>query len=118
MFPDHLRLPERLLIVLAGVLVLKVTTSVVSGYDDYFPPNFSSDFLRGRERYFFGAYQWAFYTHILSGPISLVLGLILIAERSRATFPRWHRYLGRVQAACVLLLVTPSGLWMAFHAAA
>ena len=112
------RLPERFLTLLAGVLVLKVTTSVVSGYEDYFPPNFSSDFLRGRDRYFFGVYQWAFYTHILSGPVSLILGLILIAERSRARFPRWHRYLGRVQVVCVLLLVTPSGLWMAFHAAA
>jgi hypothetical protein len=112
------RLPERFLTLLAGVLVVKVTTSVVSGYEDYFPPNFSSDFLRGRDRYFFGFYQWAFYTHILSGPVSLILGLILIAERSQARFPRWHRFLGRVQAACVLLLVTPSGLWMAFHAAA
>jgi hypothetical protein len=91
--------------------------AVVSGYVSYFPPNFASDFLRGRERYFFGVYQWAFYTHILSGPVSLILGLILIAERSQAYFPRWHRDLGRVQAVCVLLLVAPSGLWMAFHAA-
>src|SRR5690242_8249180 len=112
------RLPERPLTLLAGVLVLKVAMTVVSGYGSYFPPNFSSDFLRGRERYFFGVYQWAFYTHILSGPVSLILGLILIAERSQARFPRWHRYLGRVQAVCVLLLVAPSGLWMAFHAAA
>jgi uncharacterized membrane protein len=118
MFPNHPSLPERVLALCAGLLVLRVTTSVVSGYADYFPPDFASDFLRGRERYFLDFYQWAFYTHILSGPVSLILGLILIAERSRAYFPRWHRYLGRVQAACVLLLVAPSGLWMAFHAAA
>jgi hypothetical protein len=110
--------PERLCAALAVGLVVKVTVSVVSGYREYFPPNFGSDFLRGRERHFFGVYQWAFTAHILSGPVSLILGLILIWERSRLRFPKWHLYLGRVQVACVLLLVTPSGLWMASHAAA
>jgi hypothetical protein len=118
MRPHHPTLPERLLPLLAGVLILKVTTSVVSNYRNYLPPNFASDFLRGREDYFFGVYQWAFYTHIMSGPISLFLGLILIGERSRTRFPKWHRYLGRVQVGCVLLLVTPSGLVMAYNAAA
>ena len=118
MRPHHPTLPERILTLLAGVLILKVTASVVSNYHNYFPPNFASDFLRGRERHFLGVYQWAFYTHILSGPVSLILGLILIGERSRARFPKWHRYLGRLQVACVLLLVTPSGLWMAYYAAA
>jgi hypothetical protein len=74
--------------------------------------------LRGREGHFFGAYQWAFYTHIVSGPVALILGLILIGERLRTRFPKGHRYLGRLQVACVLFLVTPSGLWMAQHAAA
>jgi Predicted membrane protein (DUF2306) len=118
MFPSHPGLPQRLVTLCAGLLVVKVTATVVSGYRDYFPPDFASDFLRGRESHCFGVYQWAFYTHILSGPVSLILGLILIAERSRGYFPKWHRYLGRVQAVCVLLVVTPSGLWMAFHAAA
>ena len=106
------------MILLAGVLVIKVTISIVSNYLYYFPPNFASDFLRGRELYFFGVYQWAFYTHIVSGPVSLILGLILISERFRTRFPKWHRYLGRLQVACVLVLVTPSGLGMAYHAAA
>lgn len=110
--------PGRVLPLLAGVLVLKVTASVVSNYQSYLPPNFASDFLRGREPYFWGVYRWAFYTHILSGPVSLVLGLFLVGEWSRTRFPQWHRFLGRVQVACVLLLVTPSGLWMARYAAA
>src|SRR4051812_19734202 len=97
----------RILTLLAGVLILKVTASVLSNSQNYFPPNFTSDFLRGRERHFWGVYRWAFSTHILSGPVSLILGLILVDERSRARFPRWHRYLGRLQVACVLLLVTP-----------
>jgi hypothetical protein len=118
MRPHRPTLLERILVLLAGVLIFKVTSSVISHYHDYFPPDFASDFLRGREGHFRGAYRWAFYTHILSGPVSLIVGLILVAGVSRARFPTWHRQLGRLQVACVLLLVTPSGLWMAYHAAA
>ncbi|MGC8640439.1 MAG: DUF2306 domain-containing protein [Isosphaeraceae bacterium] len=108
-------IPERVLAVLAGVLVVKVTASVVSNYHDYIPPNFASDLLRGREGYFFGWYRWAFYCHILSGPVTLILGLVLVGERHRRRLPRWHRWLGWLQVACVVLLVTPSGLAMAWY---
>src|SRR3954451_17124032 len=112
------RRPERILSLLAGVLIIKVVISVLSNYHNYFPPDFATGFLRGRENHFSGLYRWAFYTHIVSGPVSLILGLILVGERPRTHFPAWHRRLGRLQVACVLLLVTPSGLWMARHAAA
>ena len=115
---DRFALPERILAFVAGALILRVTASIVSGYPGYFPPDFSSGFLRGREGHFWGAYRWAFYTHILSGPVSLVLGLFLVVSGTRARFPSWHRRLGRLQVACILLLVTPSGLWMATRAAA
>jgi Predicted membrane protein (DUF2306) len=118
MRPRHPTSPGRILAVLAGILIVKVTLNVVSNYHNYFPANFASDFLHGRERHFFGVYRWAFYTHIISGPVSLVLGLILIGERARIRFPMWHRRLGRLHVACVLFLVTPSGLWMAGFAAA
>lgn len=100
----------------AGLLILKVTLSVVLGYRDYFPANFGSDFLRGREDYFFGPYEWAVYTHVASGPISLILGLLLVSNAFRTTFPKWHRRLGKVQAFLVLILVAPSGLWIARYA--
>jgi hypothetical protein len=106
----------QILTLAAGVLILKVSLSVVLGYRDYFPANFSSDFLRGRQSYFSGAYQWAFYTHILSGPVSLVLGLMLVSERFRLRFPKWHRSLGKTQGMLVLFLVAPSGFWMAQYA--
>lgn len=100
----------------ACVLILKVTIGVVLIYRDYFPPDFSSDFLHGREGYFRSSYQWAFYPHIAAGPCSLVLGMILLSERFRVRFTRWHRILGRIHVTNVLLLVAPSGLWMAFYA--
>ncbi|MDP1798716.1 MAG: DUF2306 domain-containing protein [Planctomycetaceae bacterium] len=108
----------RVLTFAVALLIVKVTMMVVAGYVNYYPPNFQSDFLHGREDYFFTRYQWAFYPHIVSGPLSLLLGLLLISERFRRRFPRWHRYLGRVQTAGVLLVVLPSGLVMAFDAAA
>ena len=110
--------PRRVLTLLAGLLILKVTVSVVLKYRDYFPPNFDVEFLQGRADYFFGSYRWAFYSHIASGPVSLILGLVLISERFRQKFPRWHRYLGRVQVPLVLFWVAPSGLWMAYWAQA
>jgi hypothetical protein len=109
---------QRVLTMLAGLLVLKVTGGVVLNYRHYFPPNFESDFLRGRESYFSGSYHWAFYTHIAAGPLSLILGMILVSERFRLRFPQWHRSLGRIQVVCVLFLVAPSGLWMAYRAEA
>ena len=107
---------QRTLSFLAGILILKVTLGVVAGYDDYFPPDFGSAFLHGRRSYFFGPYQWAFYAHIVSGPVTLILGLILISKQFRMRLPMWHRSLGKAQGLLILALLTPSGLWMAFYA--
>lgn len=107
---------QRILRVLAAVLIVKVTAAVVWGYRDYFPANFTSDFLRGREAYFFATYRWMFYAHIVSGPVALLAGLALTNDRFHRWRPAWHRYLGRFHMANILLLVAPSGLGMAFYA--
>ena len=112
---------RRLLTVLTWltvVVILKVTGSVVLGYVDYFPPDFRSNFLQGRAEYFWRGYQYLFYLHIAAGPVSLILGTLLLNRRLRQRHPRWHRWLGRVQVANVLCLVVPSGFLMAFRAAA
>ena len=98
------------------VLIVRVTVAVVLNYSNYLPPNFASEFLQDREAYFFGSYQWAFYTHIFSGPCSLLLGIVLVSDQIRKRFRRTHRILGRVQTVCVLFFIVPSGLWMAFFA--
>ncbi len=97
-------------------MIVKVTLSVVLGYRDYLPPNFQAAFLLGRERYFWGAYSIAFYIHLAVGPASLLLGTLLLSDRFRQAAPRWHRRLGRLQAAGILLFLVPSGLWMARYA--
>lgn len=101
---------------LAIALVFRVTFSVVWNYRNYLPPNFSSDFLRGRESYFFGPYSWAFYVHLVTGPITLILGTFLVMDRLRMRFPEWHKRMGRIQGMCILGFMTPSGLYMAFYA--
>jgi hypothetical protein len=116
---QRFRLPplSRVLALLAVLLVCKVAASVVLGYREYLPPNFDSEFLQGRESYFWGAYAWSFYAHLVAGPATLLLGTLLISDRFRARAAAWHRRLGRLQGMCVLLVLAPSGLWMARYAA-
>ena len=108
---------RQLMQLLAALLIGKTIVVTLLSYRDYMPPNFKAVFLEGREHYFFHGYHWAFYPHILSGPCSLLLGMIQMSDRFRRKFPRWHRGLGTIQVACVLLVVAPSGLWMAWYAA-
>lgn len=98
---------------LACALVLKTTAAVVWGYRDYWPPNFAADFLQGRQAYFWSGYHRAFYVHLVAGPLALLLGTLLMSERFRRRQPHWHRRLGRIQTAVILLAVVPSGLGMA-----
>ena len=112
-----LRVSWQLLKLLSLIAIGKVLVGVLVNYRDYLPPNFEADFLLGRESYFWAGYHWAFYLHIFAGPVTLVLGTLLVSDRFRRRWPRWHRRLGRVQGLCVLLLVAPSGLGMAWHAA-
>ena len=101
---------------LAVVLILRVLATILANYPDYFPPNFDSLFLQGREATFTGAYRPAFYVHIFSGPVVLLNGLILLSEYVRRRHGGLHRVLGRVQVVVLLLFVLPSSVVMSRHA--
>jgi len=101
---------------LAVVLIVRVLATILANYPDYFPPNFDSLFLQGRERTFNGAYRPAFYVHILTGPIVLFNGLILMSEYVRRHYGGLHRFLGRVQVVVLLIFVLPSSVVMSRHA--
>jgi hypothetical protein len=101
---------------LAVVLILRVLAVILANYPDYFPPNFDSLFLQGREAMFTGVYRTAFYVHILSAPLVLLGGLILLSDYVRRRHGSWHRWLGRVQVVVLLFLVLPSGVVMARQA--
>jgi uncharacterized membrane protein len=101
---------------LAVVLILRVLVTILANYPDYFPPNFDSLFLQGREASFSGAYRAAFYVHILSAPLVLVNGLILLSDHVRRRHGRWHRWLGRVQVLVLLFFMLPSSVVMSRQA--
>jgi len=111
----RLRLLTTVLRWLAALLILRVLASILANYPDYFPPNFDSLFLQGREATFTGTYRPAFYVHIFSAPVVLFTGLILVSESVRRRYGGLHRVLGRVQVAVLLLLMLPSSVVMAQH---
>jgi len=97
-----------------ALLILRALGSIVANYSDYFPPDFQSSFLQGREGTFPGTYQWAFYVHIFSGPLVLLNGLVLMTDwviRYRSL----HRFLGWVQTIALLVFMLPSGMVMALR---
>jgi uncharacterized membrane protein len=101
---------------LAVLLILRVLATILANYPDYFPPNFDSLFLEGREATFTGAYRSAFYIHIFFSPIVLFNGLILMSEYVRRHGGSLHRLLGRVQVIVLLVFVLPSSVVMSRHA--
>jgi len=114
---DRPRLLLRALLFATVLLVCKVLVETVYEYRWYFPADFvAADFLMGREPTFFGMYRAAFYTHIISGPITILLGGGLILTSGISRLASWHRIGGRVQILLVLALVTPSGLIMSTQA--
>jgi hypothetical protein len=109
--------PRPLLKPLTALLVCLVLAGILRNYPRYLPPDFSSDFLVGREASFRGGYRWAFYAHLVAGPVALLLGLALMSATVRRRAPAWHRALGRMQVGVVLLVLVPSGLVMSAFAA-
>jgi uncharacterized membrane protein len=101
---------------LAVLLILRVLVAILANYPDYFPPNFDSLFLQGREKTFTGAYLPAFYVHIFSGPVVLLNGLILLSEHVRRRHGVLHRILGRVQVVLLMFFLLPSSVVMSRNA--
>lgn len=58
----------------------------------------------------------ALYVHVPSALLALPACLLLLVRRVRVRFPRFHRWLGRVTGALVLLAVVPSGMYLALFA--
>lgn len=98
------------------LLMLRVVVAIVANYPDYFPPNFDSLFLEGRQATFQGMYCVAFYIHIFVGPFVLLSGLILLSETVRKRCGKLHRLLGRVQVAVLIVLLLPTSLVMSQYA--
>lgn len=108
---------KRLTLILMLALVIKILASILSEYRWYFPANFhQSFFLTGRQSYFNGWYGTAFYVHIISGPITILLAFVLMLTAGRSNLGPAHRWMGRTLGLLVIFAITPSGLVMATRA--
>ncbi|MEE2938001.1 MAG: DUF2306 domain-containing protein [Planctomycetota bacterium] len=106
------------LTILVSVALLKILAMILWEYRNYFPPNYESAFLTGRRGRLVGVYGAAFYLHLLSGPVTLLLGGWLLFSGPRSRHKTLHQISGRIQAMLVLFVLVPSGLIMASQALA
>lgn len=109
---------QRIAVWVLFALFLKTLLAIVYEYRHYFPPDFDAAFLSGRRASFTGLYRVAFYGHILSGPIVLVLGGFLIWSGSRRRLRTVHRYAARIHMLLLFAALVPSGLVMSTQAQA
>lgn len=107
---------KTIVLFLLTVLAARVLYLIIVEYPSYFPPDFDSAFLTGREDFFYGFYQYAFYAHIICGPLALLAGFVLMFSGWTSRWHRMHRCLGRIHVANVVVVLAPSGLVMATHA--
>ncbi|MFT3926598.1 MAG: DUF2306 domain-containing protein [Myxococcales bacterium] len=58
----------------------------------------------------------ALYAHVPGALFALPACLVLLSQRVRTRFPRFHRWLGRMTAVLILSVVVPSGMYLALFA--
>lgn len=95
------------------VLLAKVFFSILLEYQRYFPADFEATFLIGRRETFTTVYASAFYIHIVSGPLTVLLGTWQMWSGTRTRFRALHRWAGRMQMLLIFGALVPSGLVMA-----
>lgn len=59
---------------------------------------------------------WALWLHVPSALFSLPACCVLLVRRVRSRFPRLHRWLGRMTGLTVIVVVVPSGMYLALFA--
>jgi uncharacterized membrane protein len=64
----------------------------------------------------YSVYLPAFYIHILTGSIVLILGVFQLGKWIRVRFTVWHRASGRIYVILILILTAPSGFVMSLYA--
>lgn len=99
---------------LVALLLIREFIGILVQYRWYFPPDFElSNFLAGRQSFFYGSYKIAFYLHIASGPVAILLGTFLYWSGRQAYRTSLHRQLGKLQFFLVTIVLAPSGLILA-----
>ncbi|UII19889.1 DUF2306 domain-containing protein [Fulvivirga ligni] len=83
----------------------------------YFPLRFDVAFLNIKQEVIsHGYYKIAFFSHVYTSIFVLICGIFLFSKSIRRTWPMVHKIGGKVYVLLILLIASPSGLIMAFHA--
>lgn len=61
-------------------------------------------------------YQVAFFSHVYTSIFVLILGMFQFSTWIRSQYSSLHRNLGKIYVILILLIASPSGLIMGFHA--
>lgn len=64
----------------------------------------------------YSIYLPAFYTHVITGGIVLIMGVFQLNKWIRTSYPSWHMFAGRLYFFVLLIFTAPSGLIMSFYA--
>ncbi len=83
----------------------------------YIPINFNVAFLNIKEAEMaYTHYQYAFFSHVYTSIFVLLAGIPQFSKTIRNQFPKIHKSLGAIYITLILIVASPSGLVMAFHA--
>ena len=83
----------------------------------YIPIDFTVAFLRLKpEEIALPYYQWAFFGHVYTSILVLVLGGLQFSKRLRRLWHGFHRITGKIYVLLILGIAAPTGLIMGWHA--
>ncbi|WP_348725671.1 DUF2306 domain-containing protein [Tenacibaculum sp. 190524A05c] len=83
----------------------------------YIPIDFDVAFLRiKQEEIQYKHYQIAFFIHVYTSMIVLVVGLFQFSNYLRTNYLKLHKFLGRIYVVLILLFSSTSGLVMGYYA--
>jgi uncharacterized membrane protein len=92
------------------VFALLICILIILKSIEYYSANFEKGFLIGKSG-IFPVYKFFLYGHIVGAPIALLSGLFQFSFRKS----NFHRSIGLIYIASILLLAGPGGLGMSFY---
>jgi hypothetical protein len=97
-------------VLFCGYLMLQITWP-------YFSFDYEIGFLLTKQAILhLTSWRWAFYLHISTSLVVLVLGVFQFLKPMLVRFPQTHRIFGKIYVLFILFFSAPSGLIMAFYA--
>lgn len=123
LFPILWKENLRLIKILAVLLIFFFTYRMLVITLPYTSWALNIDFLLTKQNILFRGELWqkylymsVFYTHIFTSPLVLVAGATQFSRTLMFEHAIWHRNIGKIYVAVILLLSAPAGLVMSFYA--